>query len=189
MIAALIRCLALAARAHAAWPEYSIADVTAASCAAVGAADPGVPAELLLAIAQHESDLHPNAVSWVATSGRRVDILWTRDRAPPENKALACGYGQTIVHTSRACADVIADHGGLVTAEHELAAWLRSPLSGGSLRVALGGYAGGIAGARAAREGIDALAVRFADLFIARARRLTMQSVTVIVGSNQWRNR
>lgn len=52
----------------------------------------------------------------------------------------------------------------------QLAEWVRA--CGGDPRCALAGYAGGWAGARAARAGELTLATRFADLFRARARRL-----------------
>jgi hypothetical protein len=201
VIGGFLRVLALVARAHALWPAAPLEHVTAAACAAVRAEGGGVPAEILLAIAQHESDLRPVAVSWRNGDGQRVDILWSdagvhdhderahentrtdtaiyvrapasiRQASPPARGALACGLLSTIAPGRARCAELLDPDVAMAAGVAELGEWLRSPLSGGSLRLALAGYAGGVAGARAAREGIDAPAVRFADLFLARARAL-----------------
>lgn len=164
----MIRVLLLALKVHLLWPGYPADRVIAAARAAAAAETESLPAEILVAIAQHESDLEPTAISWRGSSGVRVDILWTDQHLPTR---VVCGYLQA-AGDSGACRAAIAADGAMAMGAVELGVWARSPLSRGSLRVALAGYAGGVAGARAAREGNDALAVRFADLFIARARRL-----------------
>lgn len=174
MIAVLLRALALAARAHVAWPAQPLDRVAAAALAAARAERPDVPAELLLAIAEHESDLEPNAVSWRDASGNRVDILWSGDRSRLlRARAIVCGYVQASVGVQE-CAKAIERDGAMAIGARQLALWMRSPLCAGSLRCALAGYAGGVRGARAASEGSETLAVRFADLFLARARSLGM---------------
>lgn len=49
----------------------------------------GVPAELLLAIAYHESNFNPKALSrW---QGHRVTTPWDGVDAPPDSKSYFCG--------------------------------------------------------------------------------------------------
>lgn len=167
----MIRALLLALKIHAVWPGYPADRVIAVARAAVAAETSAIPAEVLVAIAQHESDFEPTAVSWRERERARVDILWTDQPLPT---SVVCGYLQA-AGGAGACRTAIAADGAMAMGAAELGVWVRSRLSAGSLRVALAGYAGGVAGARAARAGTDALAVRFADLFIARARRLGWQ--------------
>ena len=182
MIAAILRTLALAAQMHAVWPAQPIPRVLVAAVAAERAARPGLPAELLAAIAEHESDLRPNVVSWRDACGQRVDAVWESSSnslkplsAPnsvwrsswPENAV--CGFLQAS-GTPTECMAAIDLDGAMALGVVELQEWLRA--CRGDLRCALAGYAGGNSGARAALSGETTLATRFADLFLARARAL-----------------
>lgn len=201
--AALLRVLVLAAHAHAAWPTMPIERVVRASYVAVATETDAVPAEILLAIAEHESDLRPNVVSYCEADGHRVDILWepvnsdlgpdvfsstkvaaqaranAQEKPGPEAsrrkvagwwpRGAVCGYLAATLDRASCDAAIVQD-GGMSNGAEQLVTWSRFCRS--DLRCALAGYAGGVAGARAAREGRVTLATRFADLFIARARRL-----------------
>lgn len=172
MIATLLHIVTLAARAHAAWPEYPVTTVTAAAREAVVAElETGVPAEVLYAIAQHESDLVDNCVSYRDSTGRRVDtVIGAVARRWP--RGAVAGYLQATFESAVEARAAIAVDGGMRTGARQLAEWVASPLTHGSIRLALAGYAGGVAGVRRARGGVTAPAVAFADLFLRRARAL-----------------
>lgn len=171
MIATIIRCIALAARAHTAFPDQPLDRVTTASCAAVEADAELAPT--LLAIAEHESDLEPTAVSWRDSSGRRVDrvVHSEVDRLWVPRGTSTCGLVQSVATDRASCLALLDPIAAMRAGAAELRAWLE--YSRGDLLVALGGYSGGTAGAIAAREGRTTLAVRFARLFVYRARRLS----------------
>jgi hypothetical protein len=165
----VLRALALALRAFTAWSGVDTLSVADAASAAVRAeSETGVPAELLLAIANHESSLRRNAVSWRRPDGKRVDILWTGQPVPGY---IVCGY-MSASATRATCGAEIAQDGGMRLGAEQVATWVRA--CRGDLRCALAGYAGGWAGVRALRAGEPCDAVRFADLFIARARQIGM---------------
>jgi hypothetical protein len=166
----IIRVVLLIARTHAAFPAQPIERVAVAAIAAARAETPDAPAEVLLAIADHESDLQPRAVSWRGRGGQRVDILWDDRRGPPGGAGLACGLVQTVAHTRAACAELLDPITAMRAGAAELGEWLSA--SGGNLRVALAGYAGGWGGARDARTGARSDATAFADIFRARAYAL-----------------
>ncbi len=171
MIAAIIRVLILMAHAHAAWPDAPLERIAVAAIEAVGAETSSVDAAMLLAIAQHESDLRPNTVSYVV-NGKRVDGLWTTLWIPPDGK-MTCGYGQSVAHGRAECAAIIADHGGMTAAAAEISeAMVRCHRS---MPCALSLYAGGNAGILAWRMHKRTSATEFAALFIRRAQQLGME--------------
>lgn len=133
-----LRVIILIARAHALWPSIPIRQLAAASYVAVAAEIHDVPSEILLAIAQHESDLEPNAVSW-RSDGRTVSLLWTTQRLPSK---IVCGYVQAM-STPASCRAMIAVDGGMRAGAAELVEWLTT--CHGDLRCALRGHAGGTA--------------------------------------------
>lgn len=138
MLSKLIHMLMLIAHARQLWPAMPIVRVVRASYVAVAAETHGVPAEILLGIAEHESDLQPNAVSWLA-AGRRVDMLWIGQPLPPRE---VCGYEQAM-STPASCRAMIAVDGGMRAGAAELVEWLTT--CHGNLRCALRGHAGGTA--------------------------------------------
>lgn len=140
------RILTLLFLARHAWPGYSNATLYSVVSEAVAAETREVPAELLIVIAQHESDFEPTAVSWRA-HGKRVDLVWNvgRGRHPP-NRALVCGLVQAMGRDRADCAAIIADLGGLTTGVRELTEWYQ--LCRGDLGCMARGHAGGYACAR-----------------------------------------
>lgn len=164
----VLRVMALVWRASALYPDATMADLVDVSYAAALEETPAVPAEILLAIAEHESRLRPNAVSWRGAN-KRVDILWM-DGATMPRGSLACGLVQTIVRDRSACIDLLdpvaAMRAGVVELDEELRACR------GEMTCALSAYAGGNAGLAAWRAGETTDATRFAYLFAARARQL-----------------
>ena len=149
--------------------EWHAPRVLDASYAAVRAEDAtGVDAALLLAIAQHESDLRRNAVSWRRPDGKRVDILWTGQPTPGW---IVCGY-MSASATRATCGAEISRDGGMELGARQVAEWMRA--CDGDVHCALAGYAGGWPGVRAMRAFRACDAVAFAELFVRRARQLGM---------------
>lgn len=162
----ILRVCALAWRVHLAQPETPLDRVAVAAAAAVAVETDAIRAEVLVAIAAHESDLEPRAVSWRRPGGRRVDIVWTAEASPPPARGpMTCGLGQTVASTRDACAELLDATAGMRASAAELAEWWAR--SRGDLRRALAGYAGGERGFRAGRS-------PFGDLFLRRARALGM---------------
>lgn len=155
--------IALVLRAGLLWPAAPVVDVVAASWHAVNVETVDVPAAALIAIAQHESDLKPNAVSWIGPRGR-VDRLWRGERLP---RHVVCGYLQHMA-TGDACAASISRGSTMADGAIELAAWVRP--CRGDLRCIFRGHAGGWG--CAVRNLCSANARAFADLFYRNARRL-----------------
>ncbi len=166
MIIHAVRLALLVLNAHAVWPTEPIDRVSAAASAAVDAETADVPAELLLGISEHESDLRPNTVSYVV-GGRRLDNLWTNLWAPPDRLA-TCGYGQTVARGRAECAAAI------VAGMRPMVAELEEELAScrGDMRCALSCYAGGNAGVAAWRARRRTTATTFAALFYRRAKQL-----------------
>jgi hypothetical protein len=163
VLTAIVRVVVLVVMSHRAWPAMPLERVTVAVIHAVDSETKATPAELLLAIGAHESDLQPNAVSYVM-HGHRRDGLWTNLWIPPD-RVMTCGYGQTVARGRMACAAIIADHGGMTAAAAELGEWMGR--SHGDMRRALAGYTNGNRGFRAGRSA-------FGDGFLRRARQLGM---------------
>ncbi len=163
--------IVLAVHAHAAWPAAPLERVAVASAAAVFAETDQVPAELLVAIAQHESDLEPRAVSWRRRGETRVDILWVDGgRQPPATGPLACGLVSAIAPDRASCAKLLDPTAAMAAAVAELAEEIQR--CRGSMRCALSCYAGGNAGIAAWRARRRTTATGFADLFFRRAEQL-----------------
>lgn len=160
------RVLGLAWHALHAWPEASPADVMRASVAAVAQESDELPSEVLFSIAQHESDLKPNAVSFIK-DGHRVDLLWTTQALPSR---VVFGYLSAMGSPDVARAAIVAD-GGMRAGADELREWLGT--CRGDLRCALRGHAGGTACALD-EASCTASARAFARLFYARAMALGM---------------
>lgn len=162
----MIRVLLLALRLTRAYPDQPIDRAVVASYWAVQAETASVPAEVLLAIAEHESDLRPDAVSWVA-GGRRHD-------SPPEKlparlpTRVVCGY-LSAMGTPDLCRRESAIDGGMRLGALELGLW--SATCRGDIACVLRGHASGTACALDAARCSDNAAA-FARLFLARARRL-----------------
>jgi hypothetical protein len=168
MIGHVIAVLVLAARALVAFPDADVDRVLAAAIAASNTAEvTGIPAALLIAIAQHESDLLPNAVSY-RIDGRRIDLAWNGfSRLPPR---IVCGYLSAMA-TPASCASMIAIDGGMAAGSAELVEWLGS--CRGDLPCALRGHAGGTR--CAILEQCSPNAAAFAALFYRRAVALGME--------------
>lgn len=140
----LLRTVLLAGRVHASYPDIPMERVTAASSAAQLAEEAsGVPAEVLMAIAPHESDLQPNAVSWKLPGHERTDVLWKPGVVLPPR--VVCGYVQAM-STSSVCPQLIAKDGGMSAGAAEFAEWLGN--CHGDLPCSLRGHAGGWACSR-----------------------------------------
>lgn len=153
------------------YPNQPADRVLVASYHAVQAETSLVPAEVLLAIAEHESDLRPDAMSWVS-GGRRHD-------SPPERlpahlpPRVVCGY-LSAMGTPDICRREMARDGAMRHGTSELELW--GATCRGDMRCMLRGHASGTACALDARRcSRDALA--FARLFLARARRLGYASL------------
>lgn len=179
MIALWLRVLVLVARSRAAWPEQPLERVVPACAAAARAeARTGVDAETMLAIAEHESDLRPNTVSWRDDAGRRVDkAVDNLCTGVPVDRPATSGLVQTVTRGRAACRAMLRPGAAMLAGARELAEWRASPTCRGDLKCGLAGYAGGNAGALAARAGRRTLAVQFADLFIARSRHLRVAAL------------
>lgn len=163
------RILALFFGVHRAWPHYPLEKAMALAVRSVNVGEAvGVSPPLLAAIAQHESDAEPGAVSWVA-DGKRLDFVNPVGLTARTGPAV-CGYLSAMAPNGFACSDMIQTDGGMMAGALEIAEWLGT--CRGNLRCALAGHAGGNAGAQAHREHRDTMATRFADLFISRARVL-----------------
>lgn len=167
MIAILFRALVLFSHARAAWPAVPADRVLAASLAAAAAETPAIAGELLLAIAAHESDLRPNAVSWRLPGAPRVDLVW--DQRSPLPPRVVCGYLSAMA-TAGSCAAMVARDGGMRAGAAELEEWAAT--CGGDVACVVRGHAGGTACAVHDRCSDDARA--FARLFLGNARRLGM---------------
>lgn len=165
----MIRAVALAIRLWLQHPEQSPERIAMATYFAVMAETDQVPAELMLAIAHHESDLRPNAVSFVR-AGRRVDVLW--NLVSPIPGRVVCGYLQAMA-TRDQCAAAVATDGAMTIGRDELALW--SATCRGDQACVLRGHAGGTACSRDQRA-CSTHALAFARLFLARARRLGLSA-------------
>ncbi len=165
VIAFVVRVVLLAGATHRAWPDVPIAHVVAASVEAARCETNEIRAELLLAIAHHESDLEPHAVSWIE-NGHRVD----RISGSIPDRRLVCGYLQAMASRSD-CLAMLADDGGMSAGVLELREWLDT--CHGDLTCALRGHAGGT---RCALENsCSATSRAFARIFLNHAHALGMQ--------------
>lgn len=161
----MIRAIALVLRLWVQHPDQPIDRVVLATYHALRAETERVPAEVMLAIAHHESDLRPNAVSFVR-AGKRVDVLW--DGAAPLPPRVVCGYLQAMASPAE-CRAMVTHDGGMLAGSLELRTW--SGTCRGDLACVLRGHAGGTACSRDAGA-CTSHARAFAALFLARARRL-----------------
>jgi hypothetical protein len=160
-----LRVFFLVLRFGQVFPGAPLERVIVASVHAVRAESDGVPAEVLLAIAEHESDLQPNAVSYVSR-GRRVDLLW--DGASPLPGRIVCGY-LSAMGTPARCRETIQFDGAMTHGAAELQLWMGT--CRGDVGCALRGHAGGTACARDVLR-CSPNARTFAAMFLGRARRL-----------------
>jgi hypothetical protein len=163
-----IRILLLYLRAHHAWPWYG-ETLHQAVIEAVDQEGADVPAELLVTIAQHESDFEPAAVSW-RSHGMRTDLIWDPDlgRQPPDRPS-TCGYLQAMSPDRATCANIIADHGGMPAGAQELREWSR--MCHGDLGCVARGHAGGSACAKS-RRACSKAARKISDHFVRATRSL-----------------
>ncbi len=176
MIFAILRTLVLIARVHALWPDMPLERVAVAAAAAVRAETDAVRAELLLALAQHESDLEHRAVSWTAC-GQRVDRLWADQASqPPARGPLACGLTSAIAQDRASCAALMDPARAMRAAVTEIKEALAA--CRGAMGCALASYAGGNAGMAAWRARRRTTATAFAELFLRRAEQLGMEGPT-----------
>lgn len=169
MIAAVMHAIALFVSAHLAYPAAPLDRLGVAVLAAAAGETERVPAELLIAIAEHESDLRPGAVSWRRADGRRVDKVVENPVEIPDGVA-ACGLVQTVARGRAACARLLVPGLGIAAGVAELEAELAA--CRGVMACALAIYAGGRAGRLAWEAGETTDATRFAALFAARAHAL-----------------
>jgi hypothetical protein len=163
----IVRTLILLAHVHATWPDAPIERAAPAVAAAVQVGEEtGLPPEVLVAIAHHESDFQPAAVSWRAANGQRLDRLAVPDVLP---RGAVCGYLQSMTTTRLGCLEATTPIGGMRAGARELVEWLGA--CRGDLRCALVGYAGGNRAVTLLHAGTLPRG-NFADLFLAHARRL-----------------
>lgn len=173
MIDLFLRFLLLVTRARQVYPTAPLELVIPAVRETVDAEQvEHVPAEIMIAITEHESSWEHDAVSFRSeVNGNRVDMLLrniTIPRALPARTV--CGYMQAVAHDPDDCATMIHLDGGMVRGASEIREWLDT--CHGDLRCALAGHAGGNAGAAAWRAGRTTQATRFAAYFYAQAVRL-----------------
>ncbi len=166
----LVRALALMLRVHQLYPSAPIARVAVVSYVAVRAETHAIPAEILVAIAEHESDLQPHAVSWRKPGQKRVDRIVDNLSDIPERESLACGLVQSIARDRESCAALLDPETAMAAGAAELTEELRA--CRGAMFCALAIYAGGVAGRRAWEAGQTTKATQFASVFHARARKL-----------------
>lgn len=166
MIANLIGTLVLAAKMLVVFPDAPPAQVIVTAYAATVASAGGIPAPLLAAIAEHESKLYPNTVTYTR-DGERVDLVWDGRAALPP--FVFCGY-LSAMSSPELCRAMIADDGGMAAGASELVLWMGT--CRGDVRCALRGHAGGTACAM--RKDCTPHAAAFARLFYRRAVRLGM---------------
>jgi hypothetical protein len=172
----LMHLLSLIVRAHTMWPAYPLPVVARACLEAVLVETSEVDAEQLLAIAEHESNLEPDAVSYVTHdwNGRhRTDLLLRNSdvRLLPDHVVYgylsAMGLRDQIVNSIR-------HDGGMQRGADELAEWATTcrHMGAGSIAACtLRGHAGGTACAKDEATCTPDQAT-FARIFLARASAL-----------------
>lgn len=159
----------LAMAVHALWPSYDVAHVAAVAARAADVArDTGIPAEVLIAISQHESDLEPRACTWVDGRHHRHDVVLRDDQAP--RGCSVYGYLQAMCADPATCAHEMDVDGGMRAGAAELVEWLAT--CRGDIACALRGHAGGTRCALDARA-CTAPQRAFARMFIERAADLS----------------
>ena len=165
MVAILLRALALISTIAARHPGLDPSRAAAHAIAAASASDPAVPAELLLAIAEVESDLDPTWVSRLE-DGVRVTARW-RSRSPAGLGPRFCGPLQTQAKWSwSAC---VAQRNlvlGYRLGAEEIRSWLAA--THGDLAAALRGHGCGWSGVRGVCRGYDRRVIK-------RAREMGMR--------------
>lgn len=161
----MLRVILLIMRLHAMWPDAPLVDLIAATRSAVAVESPIISAELLLSIAQHESDFKANAVSWRA-DGRTVSILWNGKSAVP--RKIVCGFIQAM-GTPETCRREIDRDGVMRAGVEELREWATT--CHGDVACIVRGHAGGTQ--CAVTGACSSKARAFSALFIENARRLT----------------
>lgn len=113
------------------------------AAAAIEAATPEIPAEILLGLAWVESRYSPDAVSRVESEKRMTGIpMW---KSPPKGtRSLFCGVTQVSAGNSwEQCRKFHNVHEAYKTAVLELLQWLSPRICNHNLRCALTGYNGG----------------------------------------------
>jgi hypothetical protein len=114
--------------------------------AAVDAAEPGAPAELLLAIAYVESRYDPTATSRIEGAVRRTGSY--PSTTPPRNLrgTLYCGPLQTFAPSWKACIGMRELANGYAAGVSELKQWFHDPRVRGNVTRALLGHGCGNSG-------------------------------------------
>ena len=126
---------------------------------------PNVPAEILVAVAEHESDGRPDIVSW-REGGVTYSMPFEKMEKWPHHAV--CGYLQAMASTRDACRRMIDALGGMLAGAAEIATWLRT--CRGELACALSGHAGGWEGVNAWHAGKSTPATVFARHMAKRAQ-------------------
>lgn len=124
MIALVVRVLAtlaLVVRAHAVYPNANPGALVRASWEAVGHATDETSAELLLAIAEHESDLQPCAVSYVANGTRHDMVAPGCEVSATYPLPVVAGYLQATFHDRAAARDAMRLDGAMAEGVRQLA--------------------------------------------------------------------
>ena len=165
----LMRIIWLVLRVHAVYPNVPIDHVIVAVRAAVKAETSSASAPLLVAIAQHESDLRPRAVSW-RRGRRRVDRVVDNPVEIPARGPLACGLASSIAADRATCERLLDPTAAMLAAVAELTEELAR--CRGDVSCALSCYAGGRRGIDAWRAGLRTDATVFAAIFKRRAELL-----------------
>lgn len=143
--------LELALRLSQAFPGIGMADAYAHATAAVEAAQPGLPPDLLLAIAYVESRFDPTATSRIEGDVRRTGSYRSRRPPPDLRGSLFCGPLQAYARSWKQCLGLRDLATGYATGVDELARWLEDRRVRGDIRRALLGHACGNHGVKTGR--------------------------------------
>jgi hypothetical protein len=160
-----------------AYPRQPVARVLAAAwVAAEVGVELRVSPAILVAVAEHESDLEPCAVSFRA-AGRRVDVVaprcWVDPRWP---RPYVCGYLQAMYGDANTCGRAMRLDGAMRAGALELLEWAAT--CRGDAACVLRGHAGGTACALDARA-CTGPQLAFAQLFAGRAMSLGWRGPTI----------
>jgi hypothetical protein len=136
----LLTKLELALRLTQAMPTIEINNAYAHASAAVDAATPELPADLLLAIAYIESRYDPTSTSRIENEVRRTGRYPSRRRGPEIKGPLFCGPLQTHARTWKQCLAMRDLTTGYSAAVREISSWMRDRRVRGNITRALNGH-------------------------------------------------